>query len=168
MLFHRASRSAQLAMSAVRRLRSASHRSSLAWTTRLDWPGRRSSPSRSLPTSSRPRIRHVVGSGFIPTTLAQIGGTNIPTLVTSATALDATIPASYLATDASLALTVLNGAPGGGTSTAKTIIVNTPNPKPTLTSVNPQADRRRPIPFRRSSACTHSPSARGAPTSRFK
>src|SRR5438477_6770785 len=58
------------------------------------------------------------GSGFISSSLVQWNGTSIDTAYTSATSLSATIPPNDLANASIANITVVNPAPGGGTSQA--------------------------------------------------
>jgi hypothetical protein len=72
-------------------------------------------PSR-LPVTSVDTQVAITGSNFIAATSAAIGTQGIPTQVVSATALNATLPASYLAHPGTLSIDVFNPAPGGGFS----------------------------------------------------
>jgi len=76
------------------------------------------------------------GTGFAPDSSAAVNGTNIPTTYFSSTQLDATIPASDLASPGTVSLTVTTPAPGGGTSAALPFTASYP-PAPTLTSLSP-------------------------------
>jgi hypothetical protein len=77
----------------------------------------------------------VTGTGFLSgVSVVQIGGTAIATTYASG-ALDATIPASDLASATTLSITVMNPAPGGGTSGVAFFTAN--DPAPVLTSVAP-------------------------------
>src|SRR5262249_21009157 len=79
-----------------------------------------------------------VGTNFINASSAAIGKQTIATNFISATQLQATIPASYLATTGTLAIDVFNPPPGGGFSASSVpITVGNPNPAPALTSIAP-------------------------------
>lgn len=65
----------------------------------------------------------VNGSGFVATSVVRSNGFTLPTAFVSATRLSAIVPKSQLATPQLLALTVTNPAPGGGTSAARTFMV---------------------------------------------
>ncbi len=56
------------------------------------------------------------GSGLVPQSVVQVNGAALTTSFQSSTTLAAVIPASLLANARSLALTVFNPSPGGGTS----------------------------------------------------
>jgi hypothetical protein len=76
------------------------------------------------------------GTGFVNTSVAKFNGSNLSTTFSSSTQLTAIIPASDMLTaTTSVAITVFNSAPGGGTSNAQTFTVN--NPAPTTTSISP-------------------------------
>ncbi|MGO8991791.1 MAG: hypothetical protein ACLQVI_00575, partial [Polyangiaceae bacterium] len=79
----------------------------------------------------------VVGSSFVSGTTIAFNGATLPTTVTSATTATATIPASALASSGLFPVTVMNPAPGGGTSSSIAFIVS--NPTVTVTSVTPPA-----------------------------
>jgi hypothetical protein len=65
----------------------------------------------------------VTGSGFINSSVVDWGSTALATTDVSSTKLTATIPASDFATTGSFSVTVVNPAPGGGTSNASTFQV---------------------------------------------
>jgi hypothetical protein len=78
------------------------------------------------------------GSGFISTSVVQVNGVTRTTTFQSAATLTAQILASDVAAVGSFLVTVVNPAPGGGTSIAQTFAVTAvPNPTPTLTSLSP-------------------------------
>jgi trimeric autotransporter adhesin len=78
----------------------------------------------------------VVGTGFVPTTVIQVGGSARTTTYISATQVNVTLNASDVAAAGSLSLTAVNASPGGGTSTATALAVN--NPVPTVSTVSPR------------------------------
>lgn len=66
----------------------------------------------------------VNGSGFILTSQAQVDGVNVTTSYVSATQLSITIPASVVRVTGAKSVTVINGLPGGGTSSPATYTVS--------------------------------------------
>jgi hypothetical protein len=82
----------------------------------------------------------VNGSNFVSGSVVQVNGSSRTTTFVSSTQLKAAIPASDIASSGSLSVTVVNAAPGGGTSAALTFTVSTPaNPAPSLSSVSPSS-----------------------------
>ncbi len=77
----------------------------------------------------------LTGSGFTPTSSVHFGATAIPTTFVSSISLQANIPAGLLATGGIVPVTVVNPAPGGGSSPAVNFTIN--NPSPSLVSVSP-------------------------------
>ncbi|MBS2017271.1 MAG: hypothetical protein JST00_30590 [Deltaproteobacteria bacterium] len=84
-----------------------------------------------------PTAIHVEGSGFVSGAKIVFGSTDLTTTFTSATELDATIPASLLNVSASVPVKVVNPAPGGGASSA--IAFTIANPSASIQSINPSA-----------------------------
>jgi trimeric autotransporter adhesin len=82
----------------------------------------------------------VTGTGFVPATVIDVNGTPRTTTFTSATQISVALTAADLSAAASLSLTAINPAPGGGTSTAATVAVLGSNPAPAITSVNPATE----------------------------
>lgn len=85
-------------------------------------------------------ILTVVGTGFLPTSQVRWNGAPRTTAFISDTVLEATIPASDLATAASSTVTVYNPAPGGGVSGGLIFTVlpsQYSNPVPVLTAIAP-------------------------------
>jgi hypothetical protein len=66
------------------------------------------------------------GSNFVPISTIDWNGAPLSTSYVSATQLSASVPASDLATAASIAVTVATPAPGGGTTSAITFAVSAP------------------------------------------
>jgi len=82
----------------------------------------------------------VTGTGFISSsTVNWNGSARITTYSGSSTQLTAAITAADIATIGSASITVVNPAPGGGTSGAIAFPIAAPNPAPTLTSLLPAA-----------------------------
>ena len=66
----------------------------------------------------------VTGSNFVPSAAVQWNGANRTTTVVSGTQLTAAITAADIAQAGTVSVTVVNPAPGGGTSNALTFPVN--------------------------------------------
>jgi hypothetical protein len=66
----------------------------------------------------------VSGSNFVPNSVVQWNGTSRTTTFVSSTQLQATILATDIAAAGTAQVTVLNPAPGGGTSTARTFTIS--------------------------------------------
>jgi hypothetical protein len=79
----------------------------------------------------------VNGSGFISASTVQWNGSARTTTFVSATQLTAAITTADIASAGSPSVTVVNPAPGGGTSAAATFTIVTPNPTPAITSLSP-------------------------------
>jgi hypothetical protein len=77
----------------------------------------------------------VNGSGFVGGSVVEVNGASRSTTFVSATQLTAAIPASDIASAGSLSITVVNAAPGGGTSGQLTVAVT--NPAPSLSNISP-------------------------------
>ncbi len=77
----------------------------------------------------------VNGSSFISGSVVRWNGQNRTTSFGSATQLQATIPASDVASAGTAQVTVFTPTPGGGTSNASTFTIN--NPVPALSSLSP-------------------------------
>jgi hypothetical protein len=88
----------------------------------------------------------VNGSGFIAASQVQWGAANRATTFVSSTQLTAMIPASDLSITGTAAVTVLNPAPGGGTSAAASFTI-TSNPAPTVASIVPGSASAASEPF---------------------
>jgi trimeric autotransporter adhesin len=92
------------------------------------------SPS-SVPAGSSALTLTVSGSGFLSSSVVQVGGTPEATAYVSATQLTATVPATQLASGAEVAVFVLNGGLSSGAGTAANLEVD--NPAPTIASISP-------------------------------
>src|SRR4030095_13745202 len=79
----------------------------------------------------------VSGSNFISGSVVRWSGMNRPTNFGSASQLTASIPASDIAAAGLFPVTVLNPAPGGGTSNSVNFTVN--NPGPQISSISPSS-----------------------------
>lgn len=90
--------------------------------------------------NSLPFSLTVNGNGFVPSSVVRWNGAPRPTTFLSATQLTAAISAADLQAVGTASITVVNSAPGGGTSTAITFsILPQPIPPPTLLSVSANA-----------------------------
>jgi uncharacterized protein (TIGR03437 family) len=69
------------------------------------------------------------GTNFYSGTVVKAGSTTLQATLLGATAIQAVIPASLLATSGALALTVSNPDPGGGTSAGRNFSVYAPGPR---------------------------------------
>ncbi len=77
----------------------------------------------------------LTGSGFLPGSVAQLNGAALTTRYVDNTHLAAVVPLGQIAVTGPTAITVVNPAPGGGTSNSLTFtIVANPTPTPTSTS----------------------------------
>ena len=80
----------------------------------------------------------VTGSSFISSSVIQWNGTNLTTTYVSATELQATISAAYVASAGSATVAVYTPALGGGSSSTLTFsITSGTNPVPVISSLNP-------------------------------
>ncbi|MFA5185259.1 MAG: IPT/TIG domain-containing protein [Patescibacteria group bacterium] len=77
------------------------------------------------------------GTGFVPASQVKLDSTSLTTTWLSGTSLRAVVGSSAMAAAGSHNITVVNGTPGGGTSTAKTFTVN--NPPPTISGLSPSS-----------------------------
>ena len=79
----------------------------------------------------------VTGTGFVAQSVVQWNGSARTTTYISATQLQVALVAADLAAAGTAQISIVNPAPGGGTSSNLAFTIN--NPAPTLTSVNPNA-----------------------------
>jgi uncharacterized repeat protein (TIGR01451 family) len=93
-------------------------------------------PSSILAGSAAQTVT-LTGGGFIGKSVVAIGGTAVTTTYVNAKLLTAVLPASAIAADGTVSVTVTNPAPGGGTSLAEpwTLAI----PTPVMASLSPQA-----------------------------
>src|ERR1700761_8575737 len=92
------------------------------------------SPSVIAEGSTPPAIS-VTGSGFIAGTVVQVNGSARTTAYSDGTQISVQLNSADTATASSLALTAVNPAPGGGTSSPATVTITAATP--ILGSVNP-------------------------------
>ncbi len=82
----------------------------------------------------------VLGNGFVPGAVVNWNGSPRTTTFVSSTELRIPVTAADVATVGSASITVVNPAPGGGTSNTFTFTISgQPNPVPTLTSLSPNS-----------------------------
>ena len=80
----------------------------------------------------------VNGSNFISSSSVRWGGSSRTTTFVNSAQITAAITATDIASAGTVAVTVVNPAPGGGTSASQTFTINAGNnPAPTLTSLSP-------------------------------
>ena len=91
-----------------------------------------------MTAGSSPLTLTVSGSGFLTTSVVQVGNTAESTTYVSATQLTATVPATQLASGAQLAVAVLNGSLSSGSGLPINLEVD--NPAPTIGSVSPAGE----------------------------
>ncbi len=77
----------------------------------------------SVSAGSPDRTITVFGSGFVSSSLVKSNGVLVPTTYVSGSQLSATVPSSHLTYPGSVALTVSNPPPGGGTSAPRNLVV---------------------------------------------
>jgi hypothetical protein len=77
----------------------------------------------TVPAGSPDRALTITGTGFVSTSTARSNGVLLMTTYVTPTTLSAVVPSSHLVNPGSVAITVTNPAPGGGTSAAKSLIV---------------------------------------------
>jgi hypothetical protein len=77
----------------------------------------------SVSAGSSDRTITLTGTGFVPTSTAKSNGVLVTTTYVSATTLRAVVPSNHLLNPGSVAITVTNPAPGGGTSAARSLVV---------------------------------------------
>jgi Tol biopolymer transport system component len=95
----------------------------------------------SVQAGAAPLVLKVNGSGFFPESVVQINGNPQATAFLSRTQVTVPMAASSLASAATLNVSVLNPAPGGGTSSTSpfTIMPFSSNPAPAIASISDQS-----------------------------
>lgn len=79
----------------------------------------------------------VNGTNFDSSSVVDWAGTALTTTYVSATQITASVPATDIASSGTPSITVVNPAPGGGTSNAVAFTVSSSSPVPTITSLSP-------------------------------
>ena len=77
----------------------------------------------SVSAGSPDRALTVTGTGFVSTSTVRSNGVLLMTTYVTPTTLSAVVPSSHLINPGSVAITVTNPAPGGGTSAAKSLTI---------------------------------------------
>jgi hypothetical protein len=95
----------------------------LAFTVNNGVPSITSLNPASVVAGSPDRTITITGAGFVSTSTASSNGVLVMTTYVSGTTLSAVVPANHLLNPGSVAITVTNPAPGGGTSAAKSLTV---------------------------------------------
>jgi hypothetical protein len=80
------------------------------------------SPS-SVTAGSGDRAITVLGSGFLASSVVRANGQSLATTFVTSSQLSAIVPSSQLVNPGSVAITVVNAAPGGGVSAARSLVV---------------------------------------------
>ncbi len=93
--------------------------------------------SGAIVAGQGPFAINLAGGGFNASTIARLGGSDLPTVFVNANQLTATIPAALATLPGSLDVTVFNPGPGGGSSAPISIVVD--HPLPILTSISPNS-----------------------------
>jgi hypothetical protein len=88
----------------------------------------------TVPAGSVALTVTITGTGFTTTSQVTVNNTQVPTVYVSATQLQATVPASQLASGTQLQIAVTNGT---STITNTPVILNVDNPTPVLLGVAP-------------------------------
>ena len=73
-------------------------------------------PAKAIYVGSSDTVITINGSGFLPASQARANASNLLTTYVSATQLTATVPGTAFSSPGTVAITVVNAAPGGGTS----------------------------------------------------
>ncbi len=94
-------------------------------------------PSVVTSGATTPTTVTVTGSGFVPTSMVQVGGSSRSTTYVSATQLTFQLTVADQAAAATLAVTIVNPAPGGGISRTLVLTVAVATPIPVITSLAP-------------------------------
>lgn len=95
----------------------------LAFTVNNGLPSITSLSPPSVVAGSPDRTINLTGTGFVSTSTAKSNGVLVTTTYVSPTTLSIVVPASHLINPGSVAITVTNPAPGGGTSAPRNLTV---------------------------------------------
>jgi trimeric autotransporter adhesin len=93
-------------------------------------------PSK-IPAGSGPTSITVAGSGFVSSSIVQVGAVSEQTVFDSSTELKATVPASQSTVGAELPVVVTNGTVSSSNTPALNLEVD--NPSPAITAINPDS-----------------------------
>jgi hypothetical protein len=94
-------------------------------------------PSALAVGGNSPVTITVTGNTFIPASVVQVNGVARPTIYVNSSTLTFVATVTDQATMATLAVTVTNPAPGGGTSPVANFTIGAPTPTPVITSISP-------------------------------
>jgi hypothetical protein len=97
--------------------------SALSFTVNNPSPSITSLNPSSVVAGSPDKTITITGTGFLPTSAAKSNGVLLTTTYVSGTQLSAVVPSSQLLNPGSVAITVTNPAPGGGTSAPATLSI---------------------------------------------
>jgi hypothetical protein len=92
-------------------------------------------PTSALASTSAEVTVFITGSGFVPQSIATLNQTNLTTVFTSSTTLQAQVLGSDLTAPGTVELGVINPQPGGGVSNQ--VPLNVLNPIPAIASITP-------------------------------
>jgi hypothetical protein len=95
----------------------------LAFTVTNGVPAITSLNPSTVPSGSPDRTVSVTGTGFVSSSTAKSNGVLVMTTYVSPTTLSIVVPSNHLLNPGTVAITVTNPAPGGGTSAAKNLSV---------------------------------------------
>jgi uncharacterized repeat protein (TIGR01451 family) len=91
----------------------------------------------SIVAGSPAQTLTISGTGFISASAVGINGSALTTTYSSGSSLQVAVPASAIAADGTLKVTVTNPSPGGGTSPAQNYVITVPTPA--VTGISPQS-----------------------------
>jgi trimeric autotransporter adhesin len=91
----------------------------------------------SLVAGTSSQTLTVTGSGFISSSVINLNTTALSTTYVSSTSLQATVPASAIAADGTIRISVTNPSPGGGTSQEQSYAITVPTAA--ITGISPQS-----------------------------
>ncbi len=94
------------------------------------------SPTSAIPGGASFTLT-VNGSNFVSTSKVHWNNSLLTTTFVSSTQVTATVPSADIKNGGTASVTVVNAAPGGGTSNAMTFTIN--NPVPAITSISPSS-----------------------------
>jgi hypothetical protein len=95
----------------------------LGFTVQNALPAITSLNPASVVAGSPDRAITITGTGFVSTSTARSNGVLLMTTYVTPTTLSAVVPSSHLVNPGSVAITVTNPAPGGGTSSARNLVI---------------------------------------------
>jgi len=90
----------------------------------------------SLVAGSAQQTLTVAGTGFVSSSVVTFNGAALTTTYGNSTSITAVVPASAISADGTAKVTVVNPAPGGGSSVVKSYVITVPTPA--VTGLSPQ------------------------------